>query len=144
MTWKPAEIAAISVVDGIVVVDHGGDINSPRPPSPLVQWKGTSAPQNALSGDTYIEVDGNGNVVSVQIFSAEGQTLDLQGPTGPQGVAGEPGPTGPTGSIGPTGPSGPNNITTLTTTDLNGFLFGDGDNVSAVNAIDGGEPSSTF
>ena len=36
------------------------------------------------------------------------------------------------------------NISTSTTTDLNGFLFGDGDNISAVNTIDGGDPSTTF
>jgi hypothetical protein len=70
-----------------------------------------------------------------------------QGETGPTGPIGETGPTGPQGETGPTGPTGatgPNNITTSTTTDLNGFLFGDGNNVSAVNTIDGGEPSSTF
>lgn len=61
-----------------------------------------------------------------------------EGPVGPTG------PTGPDGPTGPTGADGPSNITSLTETDLVGFLVGDGDNVSAVNTIDGGEPSTTF
>lgn len=68
------------------------------------------------------------------------------GPTGPQGVAGSvgatgaTGPTGPqgdageqgaTGATGPTGPTGPDNITTSTTTNLTGYLKGDGSDISA-------------
>jgi hypothetical protein len=71
------------------------------------------------------------------------------GPTGPTGSTGPTGPTGPTGSTGPTGatgapstvagptgptgPTGPNNITTSTTTNLTGFLKGNGSVVSADN-----------
>ena len=40
------------------------------------------------------------------------------------------------GPIGATGADGPNNITTSTTTDLTGFLKGDGSVVSADNAVE--------
>jgi len=35
-------------------------------------------------------------------------------------------------------------VQSTTSTDLDGFLVGDGTTISAVNTIDGGEPSSTF
>jgi len=43
---------------------------------------------------------------------------------------------GPIGATGATGADGPNNITTSTTTDLTGFLKGDGSVVSADNAVE--------
>jgi hypothetical protein len=79
MTWKPATIAAISVVDGIVVVENEGDQNALRPPAPLVYWKGTVPPNNAGPGDFYLEVDGSGDVVSVQIFTGSEQPQPLGG-----------------------------------------------------------------
>lgn len=63
------------------------------------------------------------------------------GPTGPQGIQGVTGPTGPVGAdstvpgpTGPTGPTGPNNITTSTTTNLTGFIKGNGSVISADNS----------
>lgn len=78
MTWKPATISAISVVDGIVVVENGGDENYPRPPAPMVYWKGSNSPANANSGDFYFETDQSGNVVSVQVFSSSEQLGPIQ------------------------------------------------------------------
>jgi hypothetical protein len=59
------------------------------------------------------------------------------GATGPTGVEGPTGPTGSTGATGPTGPTGPNSVTTSTTTDLIGYLYGDGSNVGTKGTEDG-------
>ena len=79
---------------------------------------------------------------------AEGATGPT-GPQGPQGTAGTQGATGPTGptgpqgtagtqgATGPTGPTGPNNITTSTTTNITGYLYGDGSNVGTKGTQDG-------
>jgi hypothetical protein len=53
------------------------------------------------------------------------------GATGPTGAEGPTGPTGSTGATGATGPTGPNSVTTATTTNLTGFLKGNGTNVLA-------------
>jgi hypothetical protein len=56
-----------------------------------------------------------------------------QGPPGVKGDTGDQGPAGPqgaTGSAGPAGSAGPNQVTTATTTDLTGFLRGNGSAVS--------------
>jgi len=66
------------------------------------------------------------------------------GPMGPQGTAGTDGSTGPTGadgtdgSDGATGPTGPDNITTSTSTDLTGYLYGDGSNVGVLASVPSG------
>jgi hypothetical protein len=59
----------------------------------------------------------------------EGTELQLSVNTGVQG------PAGPQGEVGPEGPAGPNEITTSTSTNLTGFIYGDGTNVAG--AVDG-------
>lgn len=59
MTWQPAQLGAISVVDGVVVVEHGGDGDFIRPPAGIVHWKGTIAPNNALPGDLWYDTTGD-------------------------------------------------------------------------------------
>lgn len=59
------------------------------------------------------------------------------------GLQGAPGATGPTGATGPAGAdgaAGPNTVTSSTTTDLTGFLKGDGANIIGVTKI----PSSSL
>jgi hypothetical protein len=97
------------------------------------EW--TAANPTLALGEVGYETDTGKIKVGNGSTAWNGLSYSSEGPTGP---------TGPTGPAGPTGADGPNNITTSTTTDLNGFLFGDGDNVSAVSTIDGGEPSTTF
>jgi hypothetical protein len=67
-----------------------------------------------------------------------GADSTVAGPTGPQGTAGTNGSDGATGA---TGPTGPNNITTSTTTDLTGYLYGDGSNVGTKGIADGWIPA---
>jgi hypothetical protein len=57
------------------------------------------------------------------------------GATGATGATGPEGPEGPEGPQGDTGPAGPNEVTSATDTDLDGYLVGDGANVSAVSTI---------
>jgi hypothetical protein len=58
----------------------------------------------------------------------------IQGPAGLDGATGPQGAQGPQGATGATGADGPNNITTSTTTNLTGFLKGNGSVVSADNS----------
>lgn len=64
-------------------------------------------------------------------LDCDGLTLD--GEAVGSGGAGEQGPTGPTG---PQGEPGPNEVTTSTETDLDGYLYGDGENINAVTPYD--------
>jgi hypothetical protein len=57
-----------------------------------------------------------------------------QGETGPQGEQGIQGLQGEQGIQGETGPAGPNNISTSTTTDLTGFIKGNGSVISVDNS----------
>ncbi len=70
----------------------------------------------------------------------KGETGDAgpQGPKGDKGDIGATGPQGPQGETGPAGEQGPkgdaglNEITSATATNLNGILFGNGSNVTAL------------
>jgi hypothetical protein len=77
MTWKPAQIAAISVVDGVVVVDHGGDANVVRPPAKVVHWRGTVAPNGGGQGDIYYKLDSTGNTLEVLILQEGTDNLKI-------------------------------------------------------------------
>lgn len=62
-------------------------------------------PGPMTAGKAYlVQADGLIYVWSGSAYQANGQGLNLNGPTGP---AGPPGPYGPTGNPGPTGPTGP-------------------------------------
>ena len=92
-----------------------------------------------------------------EIITGQGSTtysvsVGARGPIGPQGEQGEVGPTGPQGEqgeVGPTGPQGdpgesgtpgengapgPNQITTSTFTNLTGYFYGNGSNVTGATA----------
>lgn len=104
---------------------------------------GPTGPTGAKGTDGYLGGTGPtglpGSTGPTGPTGQQGADSTVQGPTGPQGsqgiqgVTGSQGPTGPSGSAGSTGgtgPTGPNNITTSTTTDLTGYLKGDGENVA--------------
>jgi hypothetical protein len=83
-------------------------------------------------------IGGSGTIASWNIVSAglKGDTggsgpSGPAGPSGPSGPSGPIGPSGPTGATGATGPTGPNSITTETTTNLTGFIKGNGTVISA-------------
>lgn len=64
MSWSPAQpFTALSVVDGIVVVDHGSNANYARPPAKRVQWVGSVEPNNAETGDVWIHNAQNGQAL---------------------------------------------------------------------------------
>lgn len=54
-----------------------------------------------------------------------------EGPQGPQGPQGATGPQGPAGADGATGATGPNAVGTTTSTDITGYLYGNGATVAA-------------
>jgi len=119
MTWTPASIGAVSVVDAVMFVNHGNDGAYSRPPAPLVYWSGTAEPSNAQQGDVWLNAVQPGEALvyddTVGLFrnsfvDSEGISVGPTGPTGPAGAtgpAGTAGTTGATGPIGPTGPTGP-------------------------------------
>jgi hypothetical protein len=88
---------------------------------------------------TITEVDGSPSVSATTIKFPNGTVTDngagvvtITGLTGATGAAGATGETGSAGATGATGAAGPNTVTTSTTTNITGLLYGDGDNVSAV------------
>jgi hypothetical protein len=54
MSWQPAQLASISVVDGVVAVDHGADADYARPPAKIVYWLGSVQPNNVADGDFWL------------------------------------------------------------------------------------------
>lgn len=69
--------------------------------------KGVSGDAWLISGNLYVYVGENGNVVSNPKWSNVGSIQGPAGPTGPKGEQGEPGPKGEPGANGAPGEQGP-------------------------------------
>lgn len=69
--------------------------------------EGVSGDAWLISGNLYVYVGENGNVVSNPKWSSAGSIQGPQGPVGPKGEQGEPGPKGEPGANGAPGEQGP-------------------------------------
>ena len=101
--------------------------------------------EGGIQGDTGIGTKGDtgesGAVGATGTAGDQGDTgVGEKGDTGSQGLQGDTGQDGDTG-VGVQGDTGPNSVTTSTTTDLTGYLYGDGSNVGTKGTEDGWIPS---
>lgn len=90
--------------------------------------QGPTGPANTLSIGSVT----SGETPSATLTgTAPTQTLNLVLPKGSTGLKGDQGQIGETG---PAGPSGPNSVTTSTSSNLNGYIFGNGTNIGGSTA----------
>ena len=58
ITATPTTLAGYGITDALAAVNHGSNASAARPSVPVVYWKGTVEPLNAIDGDIYFPEGG--------------------------------------------------------------------------------------